>query len=322
MNDDYKKIQNLLDNVIKVLDALIKKNLILDEEREKYLYCLQGIRKKYFTSDYLEKSPQGYDVEAIDAKILPLDRKLLEAGKKKQQNTMVYIMKTIIYAIGVGHRALTEKEQKDASVVMLRRRIRVDKYMEAIQTAEKMDETIQLSRDLTEAQMNLKKKCQVYEKQINYIDVQRPDILEEIRYYFDIEDMSDEAIEYLDMKSSLERERNRVFDNQKRIASLANIIHVYERELEDLKKDDSEEFVMEKIEKESMIVSISENDMIKNDTSENDKKENSVVDLEDVDVIDLMYDAMEKIMNSPEVNEYIERNIQEYDDLEFSNDLF
>lgn len=316
MNNDYKKIQILLDNVIKVLEALINKNLFLDEERERILLCLKEIKKKYFLSDYLNNGPQGYEITMIDEMILSLDYMLLDAGKKKQQNTMLYILKTVIYAIGVGHRILTAEEQKEASVVTLKRRMRVEKYMEAIRTAEKMDEAIQLRQDLTVRQEELKKRCHVCEKKIKYIDTQRPDVLEEIRYYFDVEDMSAEAIEYLDMKTLLEREKKNVFDNQKRIAGLADIIYGYQQELAELKNDNSEEFVTDKVEKELENTLVLEDDVI-----ENGKIENAVVDLESIDMINLMYDAMAELMNSSVVDEYIERSMQEYEELELSGDL-
>ena len=83
MDNDILMVQKLLDNTIKVLDALINKNILASDEREKMLICLKGIREKYFTKEYLAKAPKGADIRMMDEMIKPLDRMLLEAGKKR-----------------------------------------------------------------------------------------------------------------------------------------------------------------------------------------------------------------------------------------------
>ena len=193
MDNDILMVQKLLDNTIKVLDALINKNILASDEREKMLICLKGIREKYFSKEYLAKAPKGADIRMMDEMIKPLDRMLLEAGKKRKQNTMVYILKAVIYAIGVGHRILTKEEKNEEAVILLKRRLRVSQYLDAIKTAEKMDDKIKLREDMVEQQYAMDKKCQIYKKQMEEIKRLRPDILEEIKYYIDVDDLSVEA---------------------------------------------------------------------------------------------------------------------------------
>lgn len=333
MDNDILMVQKLLDNTIKVLDALINKNILASDEREKMLICLKGIREKYFTKEYLAKAPKGADIRMMDEMIKPLDRMLLEAGKKRKQNTMVYILKAVIYAIGVGHRILTKEEKNEEAVILLKRRLRVSQYLDAIKTAEKMDDKIKLREDMVEQQYAMDKKCQIYKKQMEEIKRLRPDILEEIKYYIDVDDLSVEANEYLDMNTVLDRTRNKITDNQRMLVHLTSTIFAYELELANFKKTDADRMVevQEKQEAQELVTeNIQEKELDANVLLDDKEMEllrdekiaefremmQNFVENEGMDMIDLLYEATAKIMNSPQVDTYIERSQQEFEEIE------
>lgn len=334
MDNDILMVQKLLDNTIKVLDALINKNILASDEREKMLICLKGIREKYFSKEYLVKAPKGADIRMMDEMIKPLDRMLLEAGKKRKQNTMVYILKAVIYAIGVGHRILTKEEKNEEAVILLKRRLRVSQYLDAIKTAEKMDDKIKLREDMVEQQYAMDKKCQIYKKQMEEIKRLRPDILEEIKYYIDVDDLSVEANEYLDMNTVLDRTRNKITDNQRMLVHLTSTIFAYELELANFKKTDADRMVevQEKQEAQELVSeNIQEKELDANVLLDDKEMEllrdekiaefremmQNFVENEGMDMIDLLYEATAKIMNSPQVDTYIERSQQEFEEIEW-----
>ena len=334
MDNDILMVQKLLDNTIKVLDALINKNILASDEREKMLICLKGIREKYFSKEYLAKAPKGADIRMMDEMIKPLDRMLLEAGKKRKQNTMVYILKAVIYAIGVGHRILTKEEKNEEAVILLKRRLRVSQYLDAIKTAEKMDDKIKLREDMVEQQYAMDKKCQIYKKQMEEIKRLRPDILEEIKYYIDVDDLSVEANEYLDMNTVLDRTRNKISDNQRMLVHLTSTIFAYELELANFKKTDADRMVevQEKQEAQELVSeNIQEKELDANVLLDDKEMEllrdekiaefremmQNFVENEGMDMIDLLYEATAKIMNSPQVDTYIERSQQEFEEIEW-----
>lgn len=334
MDNDILMVQKLLDNTIKVLDALINKNILASDEREKMLICLKGIREKYFSKEYLAKAPKGADIRMMDEMIKPLDRMLLEAGKKRKQNTMVYILKAVIYAIGVGHRILTKEEKNEEAVILLKRRLRVSQYLDAIKTAEKMDDKIKLREDMVEQQYAMDKKCQIYKKQMEEIKRLRPDILEEIKYYIDVDDLSVEANEYLDMNTVLDRTRNKITDNQRMLVHLTSTIFAYELELANFKKTDADRMVevQEKQEAQELVSeNIQEKELDANVLLDDKEMEllrdekiaefremmQNFVENEGMDMIDLLYEATAKIMNSPQVDTYIERSQQEFEEIEW-----
>lgn len=334
MDNDILMVQKLLDNTIKVLDALINKNILASDEREKMLICLKGIREKYFSKEYLAKAPKGADIRMMDEMIKPLDRMLLEAGKKRKQNTMVYILKAVIYAIGVGHRILTKEEKNEEAVILLKRRLRVSQYLDAIKTAEKMDDKIKLREDMVEQQYAMDKKCQIYKKQMEEIKRLRPDILEEIKYYIDVDDLSVEANEYLDMNTVLDRTRNKITDNQRMLVHLTSTIFAYELELANFKKTDADrmvevqekqeaqELVSENIQEEELDANVllddKEIELLRDEKiAEFREMMQNFVENEGMDMIDLLYEATAKIMNSPQVDTYIERSQQEFEEIEW-----
>lgn len=333
MDNDILMVQKLLDNTIKVLDALINKDILASDEREKMMLCLKGIRAKYFSKEYLAQAPKGADIRMLDEMIKPLDRMLLEAGKKRKQNTMVYILKAVIYAIGVGHRILTKEEKKEEAVILLKRRLRVSQYLDAIHTAEKMDDKIKLREDMVEQQYAMDRKCQIYKKQIEEIKHLRPDILEEINYYIDVDDLSVEANEYLDINTILDRTRNKIVDNQRMLVHLTSTIFAYELELANFKKTDAERMAEEEAsidteerlsnnlqdtEDKKVLLEDTEMELLRDEKiAEFREMMQNFVENEGMDMIDLLYEATAKIMNSPQVDAYIERSQQEFEELEW-----
>jgi len=142
VEDTRKKIQNLLENVIRASKILMEKGYLDVEEGQERIRCLLGIRQRFLSDDYMRKTPKGFDIDEIDEMILPLDRMLVDAGKRGYKNTISYILKAVIQGTGVGHRILTAEEDKNRAMVLLQRKLKVQDMIESVEDAWKLDEKI------------------------------------------------------------------------------------------------------------------------------------------------------------------------------------
>jgi hypothetical protein len=147
------------------------------EEGEQMIRCLMGIRKRFLSAAYMSKSPIGQEIDEIDEMILPLDRMLVEAGKKGYKNTISYILKTVVQGAGIGHRILTPEEERSKALVLLKRKLKVGEYIEAIENAQKLDEKISSRKFIMKRQQMLRKNCQIYEEKIAQMKQVRPDVM-------------------------------------------------------------------------------------------------------------------------------------------------
>lgn len=235
MIENTKKIQNLLENVIRASRILMQKGYLNEEEGELRIRTLMGIRQRFLSDDYMRKTPKGFDIDEIDEMILPLDRMLVDAGKRGYRNTISYILKAVIQGAGVGHRMLTEEENKNRALTLLQRKLKMQDCIEEVKDAWKLDEKISSRKFTMKRQEMLYKDCKTYEVKIDKIKQTRPDIIEEVLYFTDVEDVSSEAFEYIELTSSLEKTKRSIQKNEDDLKHLEYIISSYMQGLEQAK---------------------------------------------------------------------------------------
>ncbi len=383
--ENRKKIQNLLENVIRASQILIEKGYLDAQEGQARVRCLMGIRQRFLSDDYMRKTPKGFDIDEIDEMTLSLDRMLVDAGKRGYRNAISYILKAVIQGTGVGHRILTEEEEKNRAIVLLQRKLKMQNAMEAVEDAWKLDEKISSRKFTIKRQEMLRKDCKIYEEKIETIKQSRPDILEELLYFTDVEDVSADALEYIELTSSLENAKKNIIKNENDLENLEELIGTYMQVLEQAKRWDLQpdiqvtENLKSKVLQEKMsgnpekaqiacdavsdpiisiktdtgthfseqkIVGLSENykktdDTLSQNISSNQGEETILeedliseetilemqkiiekfVDEDSPDMIDLGYEAMERAFASPELKAYVEKSLQEYEELGFSEEL-
>jgi len=162
VEDNRKKIQNLLENVMRASKLLMERGYLDITEGEQMIRCLMGIRQRFLSDAYMGKSPIGQEINEIDEMILPLDRMLVDAGKKGYRNTISYILKTIVQGAGIGHRILTAEEERNKALVLLKRKRKVQEYLDAIENIQKLDERICSRRENEESQnKESEEACQI-----------------------------------------------------------------------------------------------------------------------------------------------------------------
>lgn len=238
MEDNRKRIQNLLENVIRASKLLMEKGYLAAQEGNQMIRCLLGIRERFLSDAYMSKSPINQDVYEIDDMILPLDRMLVEAGKKGYQNTISYILKTVVQGAGIGHRILTAEEERNKAVVLLKRKLKVREYMEAIEHAKKLDEKISSRKFILKRQQMLRKDCQVYEEKLEQMRSNQPDLMEELLFYSDMEDMSADALEYIELTASLTKAKNDFLAISEDLENVEYLIQSHMQVLKDAKRWD------------------------------------------------------------------------------------
>ncbi len=361
MSENRKKIQNLLENVIRASQILIEKGYIEAEDGKEKIRCLVGIRKRFLSDDYMGRSPKGYDIDEIDELILPLDKMLVEAGKKGYQNTISYILKAVIQGAGTGHRILTEEENRNRALVLLQRKLKVRDTVEAAQEAWKLDEKIS-SRKAAQKQLKaLRKDCEAYEKKSEQIRQTRPDIIEEVLYFDDVEDVSSEVLEYIELTSSLEKTKKNIGQHEEDLNNLEYLITSYMQILDDAKRwdispsakeieDAKKKKLSEEAKKANEIAAsvpntgklltseddtmTSENIFVDDETNQtpdgdaiSDEKmlemQNLIekfIDEDGPNMVDLGYQAMERAFASAELKAYAAKSLQEFEDLDLSNE--
>lgn len=310
MNDttnSRKSVRILLENTMRIVDMLIKKGLLDAEEGRQIFHCLKGIRQRFLSADYMERSPVGADMDEIDQMILPLDQILLEAAKKGYKTTISYIIKTIICGAGAGHKILTDEEQQEAAVVLVKRKDKVSQYLNVIQTAQKLDEQLSLREQIMDQQELLEKNYLLKEKKVGRLLASSKDIMEEILYYMDTEDLSADAVAYLDLNSSMAQIKSNISKKQKQLDGIDNLIQMYQSELREKLAQMGQDNQQSGQETEP-------DRSFEEKMAEIQKITDQFIDEDGPDMIDLAYEAMEQAFSSREMNDYVAQIAQEFED--------
>ncbi len=337
MFENRKKVQNLLENVIRASQILMEKGYLDVEEGKEKIRCLTGIRQRFVSDDYMGRSPKGFDIDEIDEMILPLDKMLVEAGKRGYRNTISYILKTVIQGAGVGHRILTAEENKNKALVLLQRKIKVSDSVEAVKEAWKLDEKLSSRKFIVKRLDMLRKNCELYEAKSELIKQSQPDIIEEILYFSDVEDVSLETLEYIELTSSLEKTKRSISQNEKDLNNLEYLIESYmqvlehakrwdilpgEKEIADAKSKKLSEQAEKKVGMDAKAQDenlISEDDLISDEKMlEMQKLIEKFIDEDSPNMVDLGYQAMERVFASTELKTYAENSLAEFEDLELA----
>lgn len=313
MPDQQRRIQNLLENVIRASRILMERGYLEEQEGQKMLRCLLGIRQRFLSKEYMERSPKGTDVDAIDVMILPLDRMLVDAGKQGFQNTILYILKAVVLGAGLGHRILTEEEERVRLVALMERREKISASIHAIEQARDLDEKIARCLLLQKRQQALGQESREYEEKIAQIQQKCPDLLEEILFFQGLEDMSKEALAYIDLTASLERVRRESLDAEDELRCVEGWIDAAAQRLEGAKRWDRKPG--EEIIKES-VPSKEEETLSREKLERMQKIVENFVDEDEPDVVDLNYKAMEQVFASHELKRFAADSLRAYEEME------
>lgn len=327
--ENQKKVQNLLENVIRASGILMEKGYLEKDKGKEMLRCLTGIRQRFLSEEYMKRSPLGAEIDEIDKMILPLDRMLVEAGKKGYTNTISYILKTVVQGTGVGHRILTEEERKEPVLTLLRRKMKVEEYLEDIQNAWQLDEKLSSKKNMMKRQQMLHQNYQKYEQKIAQIKKSRPDIIEEVLYYTDLEKMSPEALAYIDMAAAMAEITNGISETEDDLDKVECLIRSYQQALEqtrqwdrcsvqnDVEKEPEQQTYMDTDNEPASDEEDSLDDEILTEQKirEMQKLIEKFVDEDNPDVLDFEYQEMERIFDSREMKEYVSESWHEFEKL-------
>ncbi len=332
MNRNIEKIRNMLDNVIRAANVFLTQELLNPAEGKDLLRCLIGIRGRFYSADYLSKSPKGDDVDELDKMILPLEQKLLEAGKKKYQTTILYTLKAIVYGLGVGHKIFSEEEAEQEILTMMRRSRKLQEYLDTVEEAEKLDAKLAKRNSVQRQQRNLRDDIETCEQRVQHIKTVRPDIMDEIRYYGNPDKMSSEAREYVQLHAVLGKLKTRVIEAEDELNNTEVLLEAYQQTLQEagdfIKSFDAEgnspqeaeifaelsrnAEVSEDEETEEFFVEdgeISEETMLKMQ-----KIIQKFIDADAPDVVDLRYEQMERVFSSEAMNRYAASSLKDFEE--------